>query len=137
MNPVTDDKKATSAASESPVSIEGGLVYKGYATMPEVDVVNNVVGGRVMGIRDVVHYEGATVAEAAQAFCDSVDDYLAWCEHDGREPDRPASGKLHLRLSPEAHRRARMAAQLAGLSLNDWIGRRVERGADEELAARA
>ena len=57
------------------------IEYQGYSGLMEVDVEDGVISGRVLGIRDVVTFEGGTVVEAIQAFHDSVDDYLAFCEN--------------------------------------------------------
>ena len=42
--------------------------------------------------RDVITFEGESLGEAEKAFRESVDDYLAWCREDGKEPDKPHSG---------------------------------------------
>ena len=102
------------------------LEYKGYLGMVEAD--DGVFAGRVVGLRDIVTFEGSTFAEVEQAFRDSIDDYLAFCAERGEPPDRPYSGKIPLRVSPEMHRRAAMRAQAAGLSLNQWIAQRIETG---------
>jgi predicted HicB family RNase H-like nuclease len=100
------------------------LEYKGY--MGTVEAEDGVFGGRVAGLRDVITFEGTTFAEVEQAFRDSIDDYLAFCAQRGERADRPYSGRIPLRLSPETHRRAAMRAQSEGLSLNQWIARRIE-----------
>ena len=102
------------------------LEYKGYFGTVEAD--DGVFVGRVSGLRDVITFEGATFAEVEQAFRDSVDDYLAFCAERGEPPDRPYSGKIPLRVSPETHRRAATRAQAAGMSLNQWIAHRIETG---------
>lgn len=100
--------------------------YKGYIGIVEAD--EGVFLGRVAGLRDVITFEGATFVEVEQAFHDSVDDYLAFCAERGEPPDRPHSGKILLRVSPEVHRRAALRAQAEGVSLNQWIARRIESG---------
>ena len=102
------------------------LEYKGYIGTLEAE--DGVFFGRVAGLRDVITFEGTTFAEVEQAFQESVDDYLAFCAERGEPPDRPYSGKIPLRISPETHRRAAMHAQSEGLSLNQWIARRIESG---------
>ena len=83
----------------------GKLVeYKGYFGTVEPD--DGVFAGRVSGLRNVITFEGATFAEVDQAFRDSIDDYLAFCAERGEPPDRPYSGKIPFRVSPETHRRA-------------------------------
>jgi predicted HicB family RNase H-like nuclease len=100
------------------------LEYKGYFGTIEAD--DGVFVGRVVGLRDVITFEGATFTEVEQAFRDSVDDYLAFCAERGEPPDRSYSGKIPLRISPEMHRRAAMRAQAAGMSLNQWIAQRID-----------
>ncbi|HEV7996864.1 MAG TPA: type II toxin-antitoxin system HicB family antitoxin [Stellaceae bacterium] len=102
------------------------LEYKGYFGTVEAD--DGIFLGRVAGLRDVITFEGASFAEVELAFRDSVDDYLAFCAERGEAPDRPHSGKILLRLSPQVHRRAALRAQAEGVSLNQWIARRIESG---------
>jgi len=102
------------------------LEYKGYIGTLEAE--DGVFFGRVAGLRDVITFEGSTFAEVEQAFHESIDDYLAFCAERGEPPDRPYSGRIPLRVSPETHRRAAMHAQSEGLSLNQWIARRIESG---------
>ena len=102
------------------------LEYEGYIGTLEAE--DGVFFGRVAGLRDVITFEGTTFAEVEQAFQESVDDYLAFCAERGEPPDRPYSGRIPLRVSPETHRRAAMHAQSEGLSLNQWIARRIESG---------
>jgi predicted HicB family RNase H-like nuclease len=97
--------------------------YKGYAGTIEPD--DGVFIGRVVGLRDVVTFEGSTFAEVEAAFRESVDDYLAFCAERGEAPDRPYSGKIPLRVDPETHRLAAIRAAAEGLSLNQWIARRI------------
>jgi predicted HicB family RNase H-like nuclease len=101
------------------------LEYKAYIGI--ADAEDGVFFGRVVGLRDVITFEGTTFAEVEQAFRDSIDDYLAFCAERGEPADRPYSGRIPLRVSPETHRRAAMRAQSEGLSLNHWIAQRIER----------
>ncbi len=64
-----------------------------------------------------------TVAELTQDFRNAIDFYLKECEEAGRAPTKPASGKLMLRIPPEVHGAALVAAQAAGTSLNQWAAR--------------
>ena len=100
------------------------LEFKGYIGVVEPE--DGVFAGRVVGLRDVITFEGPTFGEIERAFRDSVDDYLAFCAERGEPPDRRYSGKIALRLTPAAHRRAAMRAQAEGLSQNEWIARRID-----------
>lgn len=56
------------------------MKYKGYTGHVEYDDEAKIFHGEVLGIKDVVTFQGTTVDEIEQAFKDSVDDYLAFCK---------------------------------------------------------
>lgn len=74
-------------------------------------------------MRDVVSFHGESVAELEAAFHEAVDDYVAACAKLGQTPEKPASGRLMLRIPPEVHGAALVAAQAAGTSLNQWAAK--------------
>jgi predicted HicB family RNase H-like nuclease len=103
------------------------MKYKGYVGGPiDVDPEDGTLSGAVPGLRDVIHFEGATAAELAQAFRDSIDAYLAVCAERGKDPDRPFNGKILVRTRPDLHRKAALRAAGEGVSISQWISRRIE-----------
>lgn len=74
--------------------------YKGYTARIEYDDEDRIFVGRLEGIRDILGFHGTTVDELEIAFHESVDDYVRACEKLGQSPQKPASGKLILLLSP-------------------------------------
>lgn len=96
--------------------------YKGYLGSAEVDPENNVLVGRLLFIRDAIAYSAADVAGLKAAFEEAVDDYLRSCDELGDAPDVPCKGSFNVRVSPQLHRKAAMAARLRGQSLNDFVG---------------
>ncbi|MBW4553288.1 MAG: type II toxin-antitoxin system HicB family antitoxin [Aphanocapsa sp. GSE-SYN-MK-11-07L] len=109
------------------------LTYKGYIGCLEIDETAGIIFGRILGIQDVVTFKGETVAEAKQAFQDSVDDYLAFCQELEQSPDKPFSGKLPFRTTPEHHRKVYIAATKAGKSINAWMDQVLAHAADEVI----
>ncbi len=105
--------------------------YKGYAGQIEIDEEANILFGRVLDIRDVITFKGETIAEAKQAFQDSVDDYLDFCRELNQEPDKPFSGKLPFRTTPDHHRKLFLAATKAGKSINAWMDEVLITAAEE------
>lgn len=97
------------------------MKYKNYIGHVEYDDEAKIFHGKVLGIKDVVTFQGTNVDEIEQAFKDSVEDYLAFCKERGEEPDRPFSGKFNLRIPPELHAKLSVAAQLHNESLNNYI----------------
>jgi predicted HicB family RNase H-like nuclease len=97
------------------------MKYKRYEAIVEFDAEDRVFHGRVAGLRDVVTFEGDSVEALERAFQESVDDYLALCKEQGQAPDKPFSGQFVVRIDPELHRKAAVAAERAGKSLNRWV----------------
>lgn len=97
------------------------MEYKGYIGKVEFDDESDIFHGEVINLRDVITFEGESVAELKQAFEDSIDDYLAFCAERGEEPEKPYSGKFSVRMDPELHRVITLKARMADKSLNNWI----------------
>jgi predicted HicB family RNase H-like nuclease len=70
------------------------MEYKGYIGKVEFDDEAATLHGEVINTRDVITFQGESVAELKKAFEDSVDDYLAFCEQRGEAPDEPLSGQF-------------------------------------------
>lgn len=96
------------------------LSYKGYIARVAFDERDELFVGRVLGVRDIISFHGKTVAELRADFEAAVDEFLRDCEERGVTPEKPASGNLMLRIPPDLHAEALVAAQAAGKSLNQW-----------------
>ena len=83
----------------------------------------------MLNLRDVITFEGTSVAELEHEFHASVDDYLAFCRERNEPPEKPLSGRVLVRMSPDLHRSAALAAESARVSLNAWIVRSLEAAA--------
>jgi predicted HicB family RNase H-like nuclease len=101
------------------------LNYKGYTGHVEFDDEARLFHGEVLDLKDVVTFQGTSVEELQRAFRESIDDYLEYCKERGEQPDRPFSGRLMVRLSPELHRDVYVQAQREGKSLNQWIAEKL------------
>ncbi|MBS3650748.1 type II toxin-antitoxin system HicB family antitoxin [Pseudaminobacter sp. 19-2017] len=111
--------------------------YKGYSAEIWFEEDDAAFHGLVSGIRDTVHFQGRTPEELTEAFHDSVDDYLAFCAEQGKDPDKPYSGNLALRTTPEIHQMVGGAAASQGKSVNQWISDALEEVARKQLASGA
>ncbi|MBM9593420.1 type II toxin-antitoxin system HicB family antitoxin [Roseitranquillus sediminis] len=96
------------------------MSYKGYAARVEYDDDDEIFTGRIAGIRDSVSFHADTVKGLHVAFHEAVDDYLETCAKLGKDPQKAYSGQVMFRVDPEVHRKAALAADLAGKSLNQW-----------------
>lgn len=97
------------------------LRHAGYTARIEFDAEDRLFHGRVLGIRDVIHFSGVTVDQLERGMKDSIEDYLAWHKQLGQEPEAPFSGKTLLRFPEGMHERAALAAATKGESLNEFI----------------
>ena len=113
------------------------MTYRGYTGTVEYDAGDRIFHGRVAGITDIVSFEGASVEALEADFRAGIDSYLEGCEARGIEPQRPYSGRFVVRLSPELHRDASIAARLARTSMNNWIVEAIQMRLDAEHARRS
>ena len=104
----------------------GHLHYKGYTGCVEYDEKENYFFGHVLGLRsDGISYEGTTAEGLKKDFEESIDDYLSYCAEIGKEPEKPFSGKLVIRMPSNLHREATEKASVLGISLNEFINRAI------------
>ncbi len=97
------------------------MKYRGYTARIEFDARDHIFSGRVLGMGDALVFHGASVDELQADFVFAVDHYLSECAKEGRKPEKPASGKLLLRLPSDVHAAASIAAAGVGKSLNQWV----------------
>ena len=97
------------------------MEYKGYVGSVEFSEEDGLFYGKVMGIRALISYEGTTAHELVDDFHGAVEDYLALCEADGKEPEKAYKGSFNVRISPELHKQAAIFATTHGISLNSFV----------------
>ena len=96
------------------------MEYKGFKAKVEYSADDELFWGRLLGVDDIVTFEGKSVRELKRAMKDSVEFYLDICAQSGHEPRKKYSGKLLLRLTPELHGEIADAAAASGKSINEW-----------------
>ncbi len=94
--------------------------YKGFTAQVGFSDDDNVFVGRLLGIEDIVMFEGETVDELRKAFREAVDFHIEVCEKTGRKAKKSYSGKLLFRLSDSLHAEIAEAAARRGKSINEW-----------------
>lgn len=103
------------------------MEYKGYMAGPiDFDPDDETFSGIVLGLKDVIHFEGSNAAELRASFESGIDDYLALCAERAEAPDRPFNGKILVRTEPSLHRKAATRAAAEGLSLSQWISNQID-----------
>ena len=101
------------------------LSYKGYQASVEFE--DGALFVKVLHLDDLLIGQCDAASEVAGVLRDLVDDYLDDCRENGRAPSKPFKGSFNIRIPPEAHRSAAMAAAAQGTTLNAWIADAIER----------
>ena len=97
------------------------IQYRGYIGTIEFSEEDALFFGKVMGIRSLISYEGKNANELISDFHSAVDDYLAVCEAEGREPEKAYKGSFNIRISPELHKQLVVCATSRQMSLNSFV----------------
>jgi predicted HicB family RNase H-like nuclease len=108
--------------------------YKGYVGKVEYDPDARILHGEVIGLRDVITFRADSAVKIEKAFRESVDDYLAFCNQRGEQPDKPYSGQFVVRADALLHRNLAAIAQATGKSLNAVIVDYLQRETERELS---
>ena len=96
------------------------ISYKGDRVIRTFDVQDKIIVGRVQDIDDIITFHGDSIAEFESRFNSAVEDHLGECAALGAAPEKPASGKMMLRIAPAVHAAALKAAARSRTSLNKW-----------------
>jgi predicted HicB family RNase H-like nuclease len=103
------------------------MKYKGYVGQVSYDDEVKIFHGEVIGLKDVIIFQGANVQDLEKAFHDSIDDYLKWCKERGETPEKMFSGTLNLRMPPDLHAHLAVEAAKRGISLNELINEKLSK----------
>jgi len=110
------------------------MIYKGYEAVVVYDEEAKILHGEVLHLMDVITFQADTPAEIEQAFHDSVDDYLEFCKENHRTPDKPYSGNIAVRISPNLHREVTYLARKNNESVNSFITHVLEAATSKIIA---
>jgi|ERR1019366_312327 predicted HicB family RNase H-like nuclease len=97
------------------------LQYKGYYASVNFSVEDDVFYGKIIGINDLVSFEGTSVTELKQSFQEAVEDYLETCSQIKKVPEKTYKGSFNVRIPSELHRQAALIAIMKNMSLNDFV----------------
>ncbi|MDT8376417.1 MAG: type II toxin-antitoxin system HicB family antitoxin [Mariprofundaceae bacterium] len=105
------------------------MTYKGYTATIEFDPEIRTFHGQVINANSIITFYGSSVNELEAEFAKSMEIYFEHCAKTGKRPDKPYSGRLNLRASPELHARLASAAANEGKSLNEWAVEHLKQAA--------
>ena len=63
------------------------LKHKDFLGSIEYSPEDGVLFGKILGIDDLVSYDGTSITEIKQAFEEAVDDYFETCAEIGKKPE--------------------------------------------------
>jgi len=101
------------------------LRYKDFIGTVNFSEEDGVFYGKVLGINDSISFEGNSVNTLTEDFHDAIDEYLAFCEETGKDPQKSYKGSFSIRISPELHREAAVIASRTGISLNAFVEKAI------------
>jgi predicted HicB family RNase H-like nuclease len=108
------------------------IEYKGYVGVIEFDPEIDLFHGTVLNTNDVITFYGASVPQLKKELRRSVEEYLEFCREQGRDPERPFSGKILVRTSPALHRKVALRAASRRVSMNAFMQHALEKAVAEE-----
>ena len=97
------------------------LQHKDYYAIVHFSSADEVFYGKIIGINDLVSFEGASVRELKKAFKEAVEDYLETCKALKKSPDKTYKGSFNIRIPAELHKEAAVFAAIKNISLNDFV----------------
>ena len=102
------------------------MEYKGYYGSVHYDDDDQLFFGKVEYIRSLISYEGTDVNNLHADFEMAVDDYLALCDEQDKEPEESFKGSFNIRPGPKLHRQAVVLAHNLGMNLNKSVTEALE-----------
>ena len=97
------------------------MKYKGYIGHITYNSQTKQLHGEVIGLKDIVTFQGTNVEELEIEFKNSIDDYLELCKKRNEKPEKKFSGNLRIRIAPDLHAKLAHEAFLDKKSLNTLI----------------
>lgn len=97
------------------------MEHKGFMAKIDYNADIDSFFGCVVNVSSPITFYGKTTAELREEFARSIDTWLEVCHEHGIEPEKPYSGRLTVRMTPETHRMIASAAAVSGKSLNAWV----------------
>lgn len=108
------------------------LEYKGYTGSIEYSSEDNLLHGKVLGIRGLISYEGETGKLLEDDFKEAIDVYLSDCKESGKEAEKPFKGSFNVRIPAKLHQKAALLAMETKTSLNNFVAEAIRSRVSQE-----
>jgi predicted HicB family RNase H-like nuclease len=97
------------------------LQYQNYYASVHFSATDEVFYGKILGINDLVSFEGMSVKELKKSFKEAVEDYLEVCEATGKPPEKTYKGTFNVRVPTTLHKQAALFAAIHNITLNEFV----------------
>lgn len=111
------------------------LNFKGYTGSIEYSREDDILFGKVLGIKGLISYEGKTGKELEHDFKQAIDEYLSTCKEKDITPEKPFKGNFNVRISMNLHRKAALLAMKNKTSLNSFVAESIREKVSRESTA--
>ena len=95
--------------------------YGEYLGTVHYSAEDEIFYGKILGVDDLVTFEGSSVRELKKAFRDAVSDYINTCKLIGKSAQKSYKGTFNVRMPIELHKKAAAVAEERGISLNELV----------------
>lgn len=111
------------------------LEYKGYTGSIEYSSDDEVLYGKVLGIKSLISFQGKSGRELEEDFIHAIDDYIHSCTSQGISPEKPFKGSFNVRIPSELHEKAAILAMKNRMSLNGFVTESIREMISKSLEA--
>ena len=102
------------------------MKYKDFLASVHYSRDDKTFFGKILGINDLITFEGKTVEQLDKAFKDAVSDYIDLCKLTGKEALKSYKGSFNVRIQPKLHQKAAQLALMENITFNQFILRAIE-----------
>jgi predicted HicB family RNase H-like nuclease len=101
------------------------LNYKGYTGSIEYSKKDDLLYGKVLGIKSLISYEGKTGKELENDFTEAIEEYLSTFKEAGIAAEKPFKGSFNVRIPSKLHQKAALLAMKGKMSLNNFVAESI------------
>jgi predicted HicB family RNase H-like nuclease len=105
------------------------MTINGYQAAISYDPEIEMFRGEFVGLNGGADFYASNLAGLKREGKISLKVFLDACAEEGVEPRRSFSGKFVLRVAPNIHESAALAAAAQGVSLNQWVAEALDKAA--------
>ncbi len=109
------------------------LNYKNYTGTIEYSKDDNLLFGKVLGLKALISYEGNTGNELEENFKQAIEQYLIHCKENNLTPEKPFKGSFNVRIPTQLHQKAALLAMEAQISLNYFVTEAIRARISKEI----